>query len=60
MKKEIEEALKNVEITCANAMLTREQHLILARNIQLLRATCEDKPEKEQVSKKKGSKDGTD
>ena len=60
MKPEIEEALKNVEITCANARLNRDEHLILARNIQLLRETCEDKPEKEQDSKKKGSKDGTD
>ena len=54
MKKELEEALRNVELTCANARLSREEHLILARNIDLLRKRCEDKPVK------KGIKDGND
>jgi len=54
VKKEVEEALRNVELTCATARLSREEHLILARNINLLREKCADKP------KKKGSKDGND
>jgi len=46
MKKEYEEALRNIEVTVANVPLTRDQHLILARNIDLLRKKCEDKPKK--------------
>ncbi len=54
MKKELEEALRNVEITCARAQLTRDEHVILSRNIQLLVNTLKEKPK---VKEKKNASD---
>lgn len=36
MKAEIENALKNVDLICANARLSRNEHAELARNIKLI------------------------
>lgn len=63
MKKELEEALGNVELTCARARLTRDEHITLSRNIQLLAKTIEEKSKplvKEKPPKKKDKKDGDD
>lgn len=51
MKKELEEALGNVELTCARAHLTRDEHVILSKNIRLIAETIEEK-----VPKKKDKK----
>ena len=56
MKKELEEALRNVELTCARAQLTRDEHVILSRNIQLLAKTLDELPD-EKAKPKKEKKD---
>ena len=48
MKQELEEALRNIDITCARASLVREEHMILARNIQLIKDSLEAKSKKKE------------
>ena len=54
MTVELEQAFKNIEIICANAMLNREQHLQLTKDIRLIFDTCEAK------LKKKDKKNASD
>ena len=43
MTKELEQALRNIDTVCANAVLKRDLHIELQKNLELIRKRCEDK-----------------
>lgn len=53
MKKELEEALKNVDIVCAGAQLNRNQHAELARNTKLIYDALVEAEQKKKVKEEK-------
>lgn len=46
MKKEIEEALKNIDFAVSQLALNREQHIILVKNLELIKSELTPKKEK--------------
>jgi len=52
MDSKIEEALRNINTVCASVRLTRQEHLVLADNIALIRQVLEayENAEKTQLS----------
>ena len=54
MKKEIDEALRNINVICENARMTRQEHIVLANNLELIRNTIIE-AEKPKEKKKDGN-----
>lgn len=52
MKKELEEALRNINVICENARLSRNEHIVLSNNLELIRNTIieAEKPKKEKMT----------
>ena len=50
MTKELEEALRNIEGLCASVKLTRDEHLLIARNINMIKEALSNKKDKKNAS----------